>query len=115
MDRGDPSFVPRIRGFPEDNLLNQRLSNLKDRFMVHFSGEEPEIYVRVPGRVNLIGEHIDYCGYSVCPMALQQDILIAAKTSDSKNFIELINLDDAKYPDLIFPDSNFKCVLNYLF
>lgn len=55
---------------------NDRIKKLSNIFCEEF-GCDPSYFVRVPGRVNIIGEHIDYCGYPVLPMALEQDILIA--------------------------------------
>ncbi|CAH2274025.1 N-acetylgalactosamine kinase isoform X1 [Pelobates cultripes] len=68
---------------------NARLLKLKEMFSSKY-GHEPAFYVRAPGRVNLIGEHIDYCGYAVLPMAIEQDILAAVKPTNSK-LVQLAN------------------------
>ncbi|XP_011494842.1 PREDICTED: N-acetylgalactosamine kinase isoform X1 [Ceratosolen solmsi marchali] len=79
-----------------DKKLNNRLNILASHFRSNFR-QTPSFFVRVPGRVNLIGEHIDYCGYSVCPMAIEHDILVAISKSDEDE-LQLINIDD-KYPN----------------
>src|SRR4051794_12574183 len=53
-----------------------RYSSLRSQFVRLYSSP-PSFFVRAPGRVNLIGEHIDYSGYSVLPMAIERDTVIA--------------------------------------
>jgi galactokinase len=50
--------------------------NLEATFRERY-GVPPTHLARAPGRVNLIGEHIDYAGLPVFPMALQRDVRIA--------------------------------------
>ena len=48
------------------------LEGLRGLFHSAYGGSDPQIRVRAPGRINLIGEHIDYNGLPVLPMAIQQ-------------------------------------------
>ena len=62
---------------------------------------------RSPGRVNVIGEHIDYSLYEVLPMAILADVLVAvcpsSSQSDSHDADVLIsNVDSEKYPSSKF-------------
>lgn len=55
---------------------NPRTQTLLKAFQSRFPGEEEVYIAHAPGRVNLIGEHIDYNGYGVMPMAVDKEIEI---------------------------------------
>ncbi|HYD48701.1 MAG TPA: galactokinase [Terriglobales bacterium] len=54
-------------------------------------GAAPAYLVRAPGRVNLIGEHTDYNGLPVMPMAVDRDVRIAV-TPRSDATVRLANV-----------------------
>ena len=56
---------------------------------------QPEIFVRAPGRVNLIGEHTDYNDGFVLPVAIDKCIAIAARIRADQTVI-LHSLDFAR-------------------
>ena len=53
-----------------------------DAFSSHF-GKEPTWRITAPGRINLIGEHVDYLGGFVMPVAIDRALRLAVRANDS--------------------------------
>ena len=91
--------------YTSDALLSQtkRWSDLRSKFEAIY-GQAPEFIARSPGRVNIIGEHIDYSLYSVLPMAITADALLAVSTEDVVSTkagtykIQIANVQGDRFP-----------------
>lgn len=79
----------------------ERWHNLIADFVKKY-GHRPDFVARSPGRVNIIGEHIDYSLYDVLPTAIAVDMLIAVKVVPTPNpdgsYIKIANTDSEKFP-----------------
>jgi galactokinase len=62
-------------------MKDELIKSFHDRFQ-----KEPEHVFFCPGRVNLIGEHIDYNGGSVMPCAISQGTYLAVAKNTDKRF-----------------------------
>ena len=95
--------------YPSDAHASQqeRYARLRSRFVEIYNGRVPHFVARSPGRVNLIGEHIDYSLYEVLPMAIAADVLVAVRTvphgprSDQVQ-VHLANVNAGKFPKGVF-------------
>lgn len=88
------------------NSSEQRFRQLSEKFNEIYPNVQLKYLCRAPGRVNLIGEHIDYCGYSVLPMAIDQDIVSLFTPIDDDEQIHLTNTD-SNYPSVSFDINDF--------
>lgn len=62
-------------------------------FHATWSGE-PDVLVRAPGRVNLIGDHTDHQEGFVLPMAVDRDVWIAARASAEPR-VEVVSAEES--------------------
>ena len=81
------------------------MSSIEEKFLETF-GAEPDLVAAAPGRVNLIGEHIDYSEGFVLPFAIKDRTLAAARQRDDsivriasvqrRNKIVTVDIKDVK-------------------
>ena len=67
-----------------DSSTSQLVEEVRAQFKTKFDSE-PDVIVAAPGRVNLIGEHIDYCDGFVLPMAIDRYTVVAAKKTEAES------------------------------
>ena len=89
--------------YTEDALPPQteRWETLLKQFETNY-GHSPQFVSRSPGRVNIIGEHIDYSLYSVLPAAITADVLLAVSVIDESSpdsyKIKVSNVQSSRFP-----------------
>lgn len=81
----------------------QRFSALISRFNKEYN-HRPDFVARSPGRVNIIGEHIDYSLYDVLPTAVSVDVIMAVKVvpGTAGTTIKIANVAPEKFPSREF-------------
>ncbi len=78
------------------------IAELKKEFVKYYGGSEDDIRIFMsPGRVNLIGEHTDYCGGFVFPAAITMGTYIAARKTNDK----IIKMRATDLPDYVEADA----------
>lgn len=64
-------------------MQEKLINHTKEAFRSAF-GTEPERIFLAPGRINIIGEHVDYSDGFVLPAAIDKHICFAVKTTDDR-------------------------------
>ena len=72
--------------------MNKRIETLERKHRELFPDGGKPVIIAGPGRINIIGEHVDYAGGFVLPSAVDREILLAASLRKD-NKLKLYSLD----------------------
>jgi len=100
--RGETDAVlQELYGTSNVTLLTERREAYRRallRFQACFSADRHVILVRSPGRINIVGRHVDWQGGHCNLMAVNQEVVVAASPR-ADDRLEIRNVDPDQFPD----------------
>jgi N-acetylgalactosamine kinase len=90
----------RIYG-DDDELLAERVAAYQKvlrLFARRYGAQREAIIARAPGRVNLMGRHVEHRGGYINPMAINREVLMVASPREDDT-VRLVNVDARAFPD----------------
>lgn len=84
-----------MRGDDHDGGLEAALADHARRFLAAFPGAPPRLFFS-PGRVNLMGAHLDYNGGPVMPMALDRGTFLAVRARADRRVVLASTLEEER-------------------
>ncbi len=85
---------------PDEDLLSERLKALAGvtrTFIKAYGPTRPVVLTRAPGRINLLGRHIDHRGGYVNVMAINREVVMAAGPREDDT-VTLVNQQASEFP-----------------
>ena len=67
-------------------------------FAKRYGSDREAIITRAPGRVNLMGRHVEHRGGYINPMAINREVLMVAGPRDD-DLVRLVNVNQRAFPD----------------
>lgn len=106
LDMPDVATHSRLIGLygNDEELIEDRrraMTGVLRSFADRFGPDRRVILCRAPGRVNLMGRHVDHRGGYVNVMAINREVLLAAAPREDDT-VRLHNTDEGKFPDRDF-------------
>ena len=96
----------------EDEIPWQGIRGALDAFMRRYGADRNVAIIRSPGRINLMGRHIDHQGGTVNVMAVNREIvLVTAPRHD--DVVSLANTDETHFSEQAFRISDLVANLNW--
>ena len=93
----EDSFLTAVYELRELPAVKARMAGLVRRFRAEFPEARNVSVVRAPGRVNLLGEHTDYSGLPVLPMAIPREIFCCSSRAPDRR-VRVRNTDERYEP-----------------